>query len=782
MSEQGGQGRVRGEREPIGCERLERLLEANPRYRDRLLRQLLIALHERGIVEVDDLYEEARAMVRTRSEIATSELDDNPNRSRKRWDSMEKEALHDLVQRYAAEHMTEGEVTDLLHLVRKRERARTLEELATLQEISKERILEELRKFNEIPLRGVSFPTAEIMGTRVALIRRFITDRLDLIGVAKHYIRVRHMEPILEKFISGSQNLGMVGGKAAGVITAKAILSAPDPDRPMDQLPVRVRVPESRYISSSVHEDFMQYNRLLDFRNQKYKPIDEIRRAYPVVLQIFRNSSFSPPVVEQLGELLEQLGETPLIVRSSSLLEDSFGMAFSGKYRSIFLGNQGTIDQRLDALQTAIAEVYASVFHPDPIQYRRNHDMLDYDEHMGVLIQKVVGRRHGDYYFPMAAGVAFSSNEYRWSRRIRKEDGLVRLVMGLGTRAVDRIGDDYPRMISLTAPRLRPEVLASEIRRYSQRQLDVINLASNRFETLPLRQVLGDLPYEGLEKIVSVEESGHLSPPLFRTDRLPSKPIAITFDRFIDEGVFTKAISSILRRLKRAYKGEVDLEFAWEGGELYLLQCRPLASRAEAKRVQVPRGIPADRRIFSASRHVPTAQVRGVEVIVYVDPLKYDQIPSREEKMRVGRCVGALNELLDGRVFILMGPGRWGSNDINLGVRVSYADISNTRLLVEIARAKGGHVPEVSYGTHFFQDLVEDGIHPLALYPDEPGNVFNERFLTESPNSLPELLPSYRDLVGVVQVIDIPEVTGGMVLDVVMDGEADEALAFLREG
>ena len=131
-------------------------------------------------------------------------------------------------------------------------------------------------------------------------------------------------------------------------------------------------------------------------------------------------------------------------MRSSSLLEDRTGAAFSGKYKSLFLGNQGTKQERLAALMDAIAEVYASVFGPDPIEYRAERGLLDVHEEMGILIQEVVGQRAGRYFLPAWSGVAFSNNEFRWSPRIRREDGLIRLVPGLGTRAVDRVGDDYP--------------------------------------------------------------------------------------------------------------------------------------------------------------------------------------------------------------------------------------------------------------------------------------------------------------------------------------------------
>ena len=138
------------------------------------------------------------------------------------------------------------------------------------------------------------------------------------------------------------------------------------------------------------------------------------------------------------------MGQQPLIVRSSSLLEDNFGTSFAGKYESHFCPNQGTPEENLRDLTQAIARIYASILNPDALLYRRAKGLQDYDERMAILIQVVQGERFGRYYLPHAAGVAFSRNLYRWSPQIRREDGFVRLVWGLGTRAVDRVGNDYP--------------------------------------------------------------------------------------------------------------------------------------------------------------------------------------------------------------------------------------------------------------------------------------------------------------------------------------------------
>jgi hypothetical protein len=146
----------------------------------------------------------------------------------------------------------------------------------------------------------------------------------------------------------------------------------------------------------------------------------------------------------------------------------------------------------------------------------------------------------------------------------------------------------------------------------------------------------------------------------------------------------------------------------------------------------------------------------------------------------VARVVGRLNQVLKEKSFILLGPGRWGTNNPELGVKVTYADIYNTAMLIEIGLADGDTAPEASYGTHFFQDLVEAHIYPLAVYPEDGNVLFNWTFFTESPNILADLLPESADYAPYVRVIDVEAAAEGRLLEVIMDGENNEAMGYLR--
>ncbi|MDR3673356.1 MAG: PEP/pyruvate-binding domain-containing protein [Holophaga sp.] len=628
-------------------------------------------------------------------------------------------------------------------------------------------------------LGGLSIP--DDLNVRVALIRRFLTENLKFIGIAKNHLFITDFGQILSHVAGPAQGNGKLGGKAAGLILAKRILRRNGKGNPLIE---SIRTPKTWYLSSDGMWNFLRHNSMEDLWSLKFAPLEEIRQSHPYLEQVFKNSFFSHEMSQQIQFAMDDLGEGPLIVRSSSLLEDSEGMAFSGKYRSLFLANSGSREERLEALIDAVAEIYASVFGPDPMQYRAERGLLDFVEEMAIIIQKVVGRRVGKYFFPAFAGVAFSNNEFRWSSRLQREDGIIRMVTGLGTRAVDRMGRDFPFMLSPGQPNLRVNTMPDMVEHYAQSSMDVINLETGRFESLPVRDVFkqagDDFPI--LEQIVSLLEDGFLKKPMKGMFRPGDDDLLVTFAGLVERTDFVAQMKAMLAILQEALGTPVDLEFAHDGERLYLLQCRPQSSMGQEDQVSIPSKVPFDHKLFSASKFVTNGSVQGIRYIVYVDPEEYRKMPDLADLHGIADAVSQLNQVLPRRQFILMGPGRWGSRgDITLGVGITYSGINNTSLLVEIARKKGNYVPDLSFGTHFFQDLVEAKIHYLALYPDEEGNIFNEAFFQDSPSVLLQLLPEHGRLEKAVRVIDVQQVFPGCELNVVMDAEKDRALGFLLE-
>ena len=642
-------------------------------------------------------------------------------------------------------------------------------------------IADAIGRYHHLDPTGTELSVPRHKAFKVSLVRRMLSDQTHFINVAKNFFNVNDFYELLNRVITPSKGSGKLGGKSAGVALADNILKA---DIKYKSLLEKIKTPKTWYITSDGSRSFLVYNNLEEVFDQKYKDIAQVQFEYPHVIQVFKNSHLPPEIVKGLALALDDFGDTPLIVRSSSLLEDGLGAAFAGKYRSVFIANQGTKQERLVALIDAIAEVYASMFGPDPIKYRAERNLLDFHEEMGIMIQEVVGKKVGHYYFPSFAGVALSKNDFLWSPRIKTEDGLIRLVPGLGTSAVDRVGDDYPILIAPGQPKLSVNATIDEQIRYSPKAIDIINLKTNSFETIEIRKLMQEIAaeYPNITQVMSILDHDRFRKIMPLLDNLEESNLVVTFDVLKTQTKFIEQIHAVLKVLESVLGVPVDIEFASDGDDLYLLQCRPQSYGEEQEPIDIPSGIAMENILFSANRFVSDGFVRGISHIVYVDPEYYGKLETREELVNVGRAVGRLNQLLPRRCFILMGPGRWGSRgDIKLGVNVTYSDINNTAMLIEIARKQGSYVPDLSFGTHFFQDLVEASIRYLPLYPDEHGNVFNEKVLLGSDNLLPQLLPEYEALADTVKVIDVRKSFHGQELAVYMNAKANRAEGHISE-
>ena len=755
-------------------ERLEHYRSHEPVVYEQIIRHFLLVLLEENLMDMEDLEAEVARVAGDTSFIHWS----NPNRPEPSLSEQAVEALRDIVREKASNLWDDDKINDLIFMALKKDMALHLTELAEDPFASWEEIGQETLEFSKMPVGGSTLSLSDAMGTRVALIRRLLSDQLEFLEIAKNSLTIRDFSSIISRVIGPERGLGKLGGKAAGFILAHDILDkARAEGRPVGD----ISTPRTYYIRSDVILDFLKANGLLDLANIKYREGEDLRRQYRILKRLYRTGRFPPYMIRRLTDMLKKMGKTPLVVRSSSLLEDRHGSAFSGKYTSYFVANQGTLRERMQELLRAVAQVFASIFNPDAITYRKERGLLDYHEEMACIIQPVVGIKLGRYWLPAFAGVAFGANDYTWTPRLKREDGMCRVVVGLGTRAVDRVGEDYPRLFAPGQPSLRTAVAPDEVLRYSQHFVDAIDLVENKFETIPLAELMTEAGarYPMAQQIFSIWRDGQLIPATGLLMNVDPADLVVTFDGLLERTGFAKQMKEILDVLGETYGGPVDVEFAHDGHELHILQCRPQSRGEEYARVTVPKDVPEEDKVFTASKYVQMGQVTGIEYVVYIPNEAYAAIEDYDTLLAVGRTVGELNRVLPHRKFILIGPGRWGSRgDIKLGVRVDYSDINHSRMLIEVARRKGDYVPDVSFGTHFFQDLLEADISYLPLYPDDEGEVFDEAFLLGSINVLGELLPDRTGLAKVVRVIRVPAVAKGRTLSVIMDGEAGEASGF----
>ena len=557
---------------------------------------------------------------------------------------------------------------------------------------------------------------------------------------------------------------GLVGGKAAGMLVARAILANGDPAWG------RMLEPhDSWFIGSDVFYTYLVRNGCWPARREQRRRaafLDGAEEARRRVLE----GRFPDFVLRRFVALLEYYGQSPIIVRSSSLLEDGFGNAFTGKYESVFCPNQGSPEERLGDFLAALRQVYASSMSEEALRYRDRRGLLDRDEQMAVLVQRVSGAVHGDLYFPQVAGVALSYNPYVWNAGIDPQAGVMRLVFGLGTRAVDRSDDDYTRLVALNAPSLRPESTLDEKTEYAQHRVDVLDLGARSIRSVPFAEAAAAAP--------------GLPMRLFATRR-PDGGFILTFDELLWGTPLVERMRALLGTLKEAYRYPVDVEFTGNflaDGELRLnlVQCRPLQVREGGAIVPPPTSLPEERVLLRSRGPVvgPSAHT-PIDRVVYVDPDAYVLLGTGD-RHEVARVIGRLMRLESGvdRKVMLLGPGRWGTTTVALGVPVNFAEIQRVSVLCEIMRI-GDVVPDVSLGSHFFNDLVEESMLYVALYPAHPGHLLDEGRLRASTNRLAELLPDDARMANVLRVIDFPS-EDGRLLWLNCDCVRQEAVGYLE--
>jgi len=551
---------------------------------------------------------------------------------------------------------------------------------------------------------------------------------------------------------------GLVGGKTTGMLLARAMVK-----KSASPVRDRIEVHDSFYVGADVFYTYMVVNGCWWIRQQQ-KDIDAFLSVAEYARRVILTGSFPPRIVANLSDMLDYFGQSPIIVRSSSLLEDNFGNAFSGKYESVFCPNQGSRERRLENLLTAIKTIYASTLSEKALRYRAQLGILDRDEQMPLLIQRVSGDLHGQYFFPAVGGVGYSRNPYVWHPSIDPKAGVIRIVYGMGTRAVDRSDDDYTRIAALNAVSRRPESGIDAVRKFSQKRVDVIDLEANQLAATDFHDLSAD------------STPAELS--LVATRDMDTKSWFITFDGLLEDTAFAADMSRILATLEEAYAHPVDIEFTvnFTGERDYrinIVQCRPFEARDPASGdladvttgdcvdaapgtalVKLP-GIP-EKALISSESGTVIGRSRTIiaDVLIYIPADAYDALPP-PEKHRVARSIGAImRQMNPDKKVILAGPGRWGTTSVSLGIPVTFAEISRTACVCEIVEMRDDLVPDVSLGTHFFNDLVEFDILYLALYPHKEGTVLDREYLRAAENKIRAYLPDGDRMEDVIRVLE----------------------------
>lgn len=591
------------------------------------------------------------------------------------------------------------------------------------------------------------------------LMKMLVTREERMAALASKYLDLAGMVEIMQRMVG----TGQIGGKSLGMLLARAILKKAD-----SKWTELIESHDSFYVGSDVFYTYLVQNGCWWLRRRQ-KDFKLFMERAGEARQKILSGTFPDYIQEQFMEMLEYFGQSPLIVRSSSLLEDNYGNAFSGKYESVFLANQGSPQERLEAFMRAVRTVYASAMSEEGLDYRLHHGLLDRDEQMALLVQRVSGELHGNLFFPQVAGVGFSFNPFVWHEDIDPKAGMLRLVFGLGTRAVDRSDDDYTRLVALNAPLKRPEARADEVREFAQRRVDVLDLKANQLVSHEFELVAPAFPVELLDLFATRDE--YTPRHALDKDQKGAFFGVLTFGRMFAETTFVPTMRELCDTLQRAYNHPVDIEFTAdftpEGRfRVNLLQCRPFQVKigGEGSRVKLPEDIDSKHLLFRSHGPVVGHSLATViDRLIYVVPSVYSQM-SMSLRYSVARTIGRLTHLDPpghGKTIMLIGPGRWGTSMPSLGVPVSFAEINTVSVICELAVMHEGLVPDVSLGTHFFNDLVEMDMLYLAVSPGREGHVLNENFVCRQPNQLSRLLPSAAGLAESLFVLESSALTDG---------------------
>jgi hypothetical protein len=545
---------------------------------------------------------------------------------------------------------------------------------------------------------------------------------------------------------------GMVGGKTCGMLLARAMIRnlAPDIDRVLEPH-------DSFYVGSDVFYTYIVDNDFWDLRVRQRTEEGYFELA-DALAERLKSGAFSQETKEQFTHILEYYGQDPYIVRSSSILEDGFDNAFAGKYESVFCANRGAPEERLEEFENAVRTVYASSAGLSALDYRKRRGLDKRDEQMALLVMRVSGSAYGSYYMPCAAGVGYSFSPYKFLNDIDSSAGMLRLVMGLGTSAVDRTEGSYPRLVSLDKPQATSCTTIAQKHQFSQRKVEAVDLKARNLSRVPLAELEPVLPpylkYQVLEHDTEAEAS-------LREWGDNRSVCFISCLGLVQNREMMERMQRMMHLIQEEYGEPVDIEFTVNVSEnreymINLLQCRPLQVFQDAGEVSLPENVPENEILLETrGASMGLSRKTKLDYIVYVDPVAYYNLPYAD-KPEIAALIGRINWKYrdQGKRMLLMVPGRIGTSSPELGVPTSFSDISSFEAICEMAESKAGYNPELSYGSHIFQDLVEAQILYTAVFSDKKTVHFHPDLLKQTENRISEISQGekWRDVVCLADV------------------------------
>ena len=553
---------------------------------------------------------------------------------------------------------------------------------------------------------------------------------------AIHDFRVRQGLGAVARFDNDSYNSairfarlgdGSLGGKARGLSFLNHILQKYDLYDKWEG--VRVLVPKTLAITTDYFDRFILENGLQYVINSDITDQE--------ILSEFVSATLPQDLMTALRTFLRH-SNRPLAIRSSSKLEDSYYQPFAGVYSTYMIPRTENEDQMLRLLSKAIKSVYASVYYNSSRSYILATGNVISEEKMAIIVQEICGSEDGGRWFPTFSGVVRSVNLYPIGHE-KPEEGVAKVAFGLGRAVVDgeevlRFSPDYPKSALQTST---PELAMRDTQKY----MFALNLLPDKFKTSVDDAVnLERIPIEnctGMRNLRHVASTYNLEEMRLVDSPLPEGPKFITFAHILRYGTFP--LAEILRTLLDIAQDEmkcgVEIEFAGDMDHpgrdraiFNVLQIRPISLDSRSTEVDWSK-IDTSGAIVESSSALGIGWTEGVQDVIYLRPENFDTMSTR----KIADEITALNarERAEGRGYVLIGYGRWGSSIPSLGVPVRWGDISETKALVECSLENFRVDP--SQGTHFFQNMTSFNVGYINVDPWARDDRFDVSILDAMP-------------------------------------------------
>jgi len=518
---------------------------------------------------------------------------------------------------------------------------------------------------------------------------------------------------------------GSLGGKGRGL----AFISAMTKQNPHFDFPnFPVNIPKTVVLCTDIFDEFMETNNLYAIA------LSDIEDNG--ILHHFLQANLPAQLIDNLIAFIDVV-KSPIAIRSSSLLEDAHYQPFAGVYSTYMVPDFSDPDEMLHAVCQAIKGVYASVFYKDSKAYMTATRNVIESEKMAIVMQEVIGRKYGDHLYPTISGVAKSLNYYPIGHE-KAEDGIASIALGLGKYVVDggvclRFSPRHPgNILQLSSLDMALRETQISFLALDMKDTPLVFDANDSFNLVKLS--LRDADKDGILKfIVSTYDPEDM---LLRDGYYPGGRKIISFANILKHNMLPlcETLNNLLETGQKEMGRPIEIEFAVDikpdcndEGAFYMLQIRPIVDRKELIEEDLS-VIRSDETILFSNSVLGHGIINDVYDILYVKSESFNST----NNLLIASEIEAINRQFTEKEqgFVLVGPGRWGSNDRWLGIPVKWSQISNARAIAEYSLAN--YKIDPSQGTHFFQNLTSNGIGYFTVNPPK-GDLFDENFLQSQP-------------------------------------------------